>query len=85
MALHFRSHLSTVDTEYGTVLLDERTGAYWQLNRTGATVVRILLDGHEPEEAAEALITKFDVGAEQARSDVAALVAALREARLVTS
>ncbi|MFB8183313.1 lasso peptide biosynthesis PqqD family chaperone [Streptomyces sp. NPDC055966] len=85
MALRFRSQVSTVDTEYGTVLLDERTGAYWQLNPTGAAVVRMLLDGYDPEQAAAALTEKYDVDAEQARRDVAALVDGLRGAELVTS
>jgi hypothetical protein len=37
------------------VLLDERAGRYWQLNRTGALVVQALLDGDTPEHAARLL------------------------------
>ncbi|USA02001.1 hypothetical protein NCG97_17145 [Streptomyces lydicamycinicus] len=37
----------STDTDDGTVLLNERTGRYWQLNATGGQVLRQLLDGHE--------------------------------------
>ncbi len=40
--------VSVADTENGTVLLDERSGRYWMLNRTGAVVLRCLLDGESP-------------------------------------
>ncbi|GGM56326.1 hypothetical protein GCM10012275_29280 [Longimycelium tulufanense] len=85
MGLRFRAHVSTTETEYGTVLLDERNGRYWQLNPTGALVVRMLLAGDSTEEAALALATEFDVTADQAQRDVTDLVDGLRAAGLVTS
>ncbi|HEX2313998.1 MAG TPA: lasso peptide biosynthesis PqqD family chaperone [Thermomonospora sp.] len=85
MSLRFRADVATADTEYGTVLLDQRNGDYWQLNPTGALVVRRLLDGDTPERAAEALTEEFDVDLERARADVDALVAELRAAKLVRS
>lgn len=33
------------------VLLNERTGRYWQLNATGAAVVPALLDGLTPHRS----------------------------------
>ncbi|REE96753.1 lasso peptide biosynthesis PqqD family chaperone [Thermomonospora umbrina] len=85
MSLRFRAEVAATDTEYGTVLLDQRNGDYWQLNPTGALVVRRLLAGETPEQAAAALAEEFDVGRARALADVDALVEQLRTARLVTS
>ena len=84
MSLHIRAGVSTADTEYGTVLLDERTGHYWQLNPTGAEVVRLLMAGGTPAEAVRALTEQFEVDEPQARDDVTALLDGLRSAGLVT-
>ncbi|MGY0459569.1 lasso peptide biosynthesis PqqD family chaperone [Kitasatospora sp. cg17-2] len=74
------------DTETGTVLLDERTGRYWHLNPTGAAVLRHLLDGATPKEAARRITDRHpDIPADQADRDVAALVKHLHDARLVTA
>jgi hypothetical protein len=85
MTLRLRPGVSTADTAYGTVLLDERTGDYWQLNPTAAMVVRRLSEGDDVAGAAAALATEFDVEPERALADVTALLAHLRESRLVTS
>ena len=45
MALTLRPGVSTADTDYGTTLLDERSGEYFTLNPTGALVLRTLLGG----------------------------------------
>ncbi|XVV00167.1 lasso peptide biosynthesis PqqD family chaperone [Actinosynnema sp. CA-248983] len=84
MSLHLRTGVTTADTEYGVVLLDEDTGHYWQLNPTGAVVVRMLMDGRGAEDAVKALTEEFDVDEAQAAGDVATLVASLRSAGLVT-
>ena len=39
------SHVSITDTDDGVVLLQQRTGRYFQLNHTGGRVLRRLLDG----------------------------------------
>ncbi|NYI07610.1 lasso peptide biosynthesis PqqD family chaperone [Allostreptomyces psammosilenae] len=78
-----RPHVSATDTEHGMVLLDERTGRYWQLNATGATVVRLLLGGHGVPDAVTALTTAHPEAAERVADDVEALLRALREARVV--
>ncbi|GAB3001950.1 lasso peptide biosynthesis PqqD family chaperone [Saccharothrix stipae] len=84
MTLRIRESVSTADTEYGTVLLDERTGHYWQLNPTAAEVVRLLMAGRTPAEVVRALTEQFDVAEPQARQDVATLLDGLRAAGLVT-
>ncbi len=48
MTLTLKPDVTATDTEDGLVLLDQRSGRYWQLNRSGATTLRLLLDGHTP-------------------------------------
>ncbi|MFF5106134.1 lasso peptide biosynthesis PqqD family chaperone [Streptomyces sp. NPDC000134] len=71
------------DVEDGVVLLDQRTGRYWQLNRSGAATLRLLLDGNSAEEAARELTRNRPEAAERACTDVRALLASLVKARLV--
>ncbi|MBL1090520.1 MULTISPECIES: lasso peptide biosynthesis PqqD family chaperone [Streptomyces] len=82
MALRFGADVSTAETDYGTVLLDERSGDYWELNPTGTLVIRALLDGGEEEDAVDALVARFDIDRAQAAQDVAALVRELRASGL---
>ncbi|GHE49624.1 hypothetical protein GCM10018785_18910 [Streptomyces longispororuber] len=82
MALRFSTTVSTAETDYGTVLLDERNGAYWELNPTGTLVVHALMRGDDETAAAEALAARFDVDRARAERDVATLVAELRAAGL---
>ncbi|WP_069769385.1 lasso peptide biosynthesis PqqD family chaperone [Streptomyces sp. LUP30] len=84
MSLRFAGDVSTAETDYGTVLLDERAGAYWELNPTATLVVRILLDGGEESDAAAALVREFDIDEGQALRDVEALVGQLRGSGLAS-
>ncbi|MGR6918478.1 lasso peptide biosynthesis PqqD family chaperone [[Actinomadura] parvosata] len=84
MTLRLHAEVCTADTDYGTVLLDQRTGAFWQLNPTAALAVRRLLDGDTPERAAAAMASAFDVGPDDALTDVLELVDQLRAAGLVS-
>ncbi|HCT78286.1 MAG TPA: lasso peptide biosynthesis PqqD family chaperone [Micromonosporaceae bacterium] len=83
MELRLRRDVSTTDTEYGAVLLDERNGHYWQLNPTGALAVRLLLAGHDLAHTAGVLAAEFDVPETEAAEDVTALITELRSAELV--
>ncbi|MFE3323532.1 lasso peptide biosynthesis PqqD family chaperone [Streptomyces sp. NPDC059176] len=82
MALRFGSDVSTAKTDYGTVLLDQRSGIYWELNPTGSVVVQTLIGGGDEAEAVNALVTEFDIEHERATQDVRALVEELRKAGL---
>ncbi|MEU3960359.1 lasso peptide biosynthesis PqqD family chaperone [Streptomyces buecherae] len=82
MALTFGPDVSTAETDYGTVLLDERAGTYWELNPTGTLVVRTLMEGGDEADAVTAVTTAFDVDPDQARRDVDALVRELRASGL---
>ncbi|MFF1445317.1 lasso peptide biosynthesis PqqD family chaperone [Streptomyces sp. NPDC058295] len=84
MPLRFGADVSTAETDYGTVLLDERVGAYWELNPTATLVVRTLIDGGEESEAAAALVREFDIDEAQALRDVEALVGQLRNSGLAS-
>ncbi|MFJ4281342.1 lasso peptide biosynthesis PqqD family chaperone [Streptomyces massasporeus] len=77
--------MSTTDTDDGTVLLNERTGRYWQLNNTGAHVLRELLDGQQPAAIATGLANRYGIDAQQAERDVSAVIERLRGSELVIS
>ncbi|MFE6282648.1 lasso peptide biosynthesis PqqD family chaperone [Streptomyces sp. NPDC057877] len=84
MALRFGPDVSTAETDYGTVLLDQRSGDYWELNPTGTLVVRMLLEGGDEAAAVDALVEQFDIDRARAEQDVTALVQGLRESGLAT-
>lgn len=81
--LKLRDGVSTADTEYGVVLLDEDSGEYWNLNPTGALVLRTLLDGGSTAEAVHHLTEQYAVDPETACQDVDDLLGGLRSAGLV--
>ncbi|MGH3799832.1 MAG: lasso peptide biosynthesis PqqD family chaperone [Pseudonocardiaceae bacterium] len=84
MTVQLRADVSTTDTDDGVVLLDERAGRYWQLNRTGALVLRLLLDGATPHQIAQTLVDRHPVSTEQAAADVTALLERLHTAGLLS-
>lgn len=83
MSFRLSSDVAVTDTDDGLVLLHQRTGRYWQLNPTGAAVLRSLLGGQSADGAAEELTARYQVDGSQAASDVEALVDGLRTARLL--
>ncbi|MEU7645360.1 lasso peptide biosynthesis PqqD family chaperone [Streptomyces huasconensis] len=84
MTLRFGTDVSTAETQYGTVLLDQRTGEYWELNPTGALVVRTLMDDGDEAAAVTALVAQFAIDRDRAERDVTALVSDLRNAGLLS-
>jgi hypothetical protein len=83
MELKLRNGVSVAETDYGVMLLDEDSGQYWNLNPTGALVLRTLLDGRTPAQAALELTEQFSVDEQSASTDVEMLVGELRSAGLV--
>ena len=61
MTWKLRDGVSTADTDYGIALLDEDSGEYWNLNPTGALVLRTLLEGGTSTDAVQALVERYDV------------------------
>jgi hypothetical protein len=78
-----RADVSMVDDSGSAVLLDERTGRYFQLNQTGATIVRDLLQGHSVDVTARRLAERHTVPADRALADVTRLLGQLADARLI--
>ena len=83
MTLKLRDGVSTADTDYGVMLLDEDSGQYWNLNPTAAVVLRTLLDGGSPQQAVQELTSQYSVDAGTASRDVQDLVGELHSAGLV--
>jgi len=83
MTLNLRNGVSTADTDYGIALLDEDSGEYWNLNPTGALVLRTLLAGGTSADAVQALVERYDVDADSASRDVQDLLGGLHSAGLV--
>ncbi|GAB7039292.1 MULTISPECIES: lasso peptide biosynthesis PqqD family chaperone [Catenuloplanes] len=83
MTTMLRNGILMTETEYGVVLLDEHTGAYYTLNPTAALVVRTLDSGGDDEAAAAALVAQFGADPGTAGTDVAELVGSLRTAGLL--
>ena len=83
MALKLRNGVSAADTDYGIALLDEDSGQYWNLNPTGALVLRMLLDGGTSAQAVQALTEQYAVDADTASQDVEELLGGLHSAGLV--
>jgi hypothetical protein len=55
MTMTLRPDISTTNTDDGMVLLDERTGRYFQLNPSGALILDALVNGAELQQAARLL------------------------------
>jgi PqqD family protein of HPr-rel-A system len=83
MTVRLRDHVLVTETEDGAVLLNERSGQYWQLNPSGWLILQTLLRDGSPDTAAAALAARYPVEPDQARADVQALLASLHNARLV--
>jgi len=83
MTLKLRDGVSAADTDYGIALLDENSGEYWNLNPTGALVLRTLLEGGTSTDAVQALVERYDVDVGSASRDVQDLLGGLHSAGLV--
>jgi hypothetical protein len=83
MTLQLRDGVSTAETDYGIMLLDEKSGQYWNLNPTAALVLRMLLAGGTPDQAVQELTKQYEVNADTASRDVEDLVGSLHSAGLV--
>jgi Coenzyme PQQ synthesis protein D (PqqD) len=83
MTMRLRTGVSSAETDYGIMLLDEDSGRYWNLNPTAALVLRTMLDGGSPDQAAGELSERYAVEAATAGRDVRELLDGLRAAGLV--
>ena len=83
MTLKLRNGVSTAEVDYGTALLDEDHGQYWNLNPTGALILQTLLAGGTAEAAARTLVEQYAVDLDTATRDVQELIDELFSAGLV--
>lgn len=81
--LKLRDGVFLAEIEYGTALLDEDNGYYWNLNPSAALILQTLLSGQTPAHAAEELTRQYAVDLQSAHQDVQELVGELRLAGLV--
>lgn len=80
------SDVTFTPAEHGAVLLNQRTGRYWVVNDTGATVLRDILAGGTIMGAVDQLAALYrDTPREQIENDSRALIDKLVAAGLVTS
>jgi hypothetical protein len=75
--------VSTLDTDDGLVLLDERSSKYYQLNSSGAVVLRALLEDGSTEAVVRTLCERPHQ-TDRIATDVAAVVEHLRTVGLIT-
>ena len=83
MTLKLRDGVSTANTDYGVMLLDEDSGQYWNLNPTAALALRTLLGGGTTAQAVQELTAQYAVDAGTASQDIEDLVGELHSAGLV--
>ncbi|WP_167473438.1 lasso peptide biosynthesis PqqD family chaperone [Nocardia arthritidis] len=74
MTRRFAGHVDVAKTRDGYVLLDGRSGTYWEINGTGRVVVETLLAGGELDAAAVAVAAEYDIELEQAQRDLTEFV-----------
>ncbi|MDT0453176.1 lasso peptide biosynthesis PqqD family chaperone [Streptomyces hesseae] len=83
--LNLRQDVSVAVVEDGMVLLDGRSGRYYQVNDSGALVLGVLIEGGGEEEAADALTERYGVARGQALADIDKIVRRLCSTGLMTS
>lgn len=65
--------LHRVSTEYGDVVLNEKTGAYWHLNESASRIVSVLESGGSTEDAVRDLVDAYNIDEVTARRDIEAV------------
>lgn len=78
-------HITMTETEHGMVLLDESNGRYWQMNGTGALVLRHILKEGDAESAITELRERHPAAADRIEADVTALITALLNAKVLSA
>jgi hypothetical protein len=69
-----RAQIVDRDLDGEAVLLDLKTGVYYSLNEVGAEVWRLLGDGADETEIAEAIVAAYEVTPEEAAADISELI-----------
>ena len=83
MTVRLKTDISICPTDHSAVVLNERTGQYWQLNETGANILGALLNGAAAEATADRIASVRPVTRERALADVRSLLDNLAAAGLI--
>ncbi len=81
--LQLRNGVQRVTTSGSALLFDTRSGSYFTLNATAATVLDVLAETGDADSAAARLATTYGIDADRAAADVTALTTRMTELRLV--
>ncbi|WP_055531192.1 lasso peptide biosynthesis PqqD family chaperone [Streptomyces graminilatus] len=81
--LQLRNGVQRVTTAGSALLFDTRSGDYFTLNPTAATVLDALAETGDPDSAAARLAAMYGIDTARAASDVTALTTRMTELRLV--
>ncbi|MDN6566435.1 MAG: lasso peptide biosynthesis PqqD family chaperone [Propionibacterium sp.] len=73
------TRLHRVSTEYGDVVLNEATGAYWHLNASASRIVAVLESGGTVQDAVADLVATYGIEEGMARRDIEAVAQRLRD------
>lgn len=85
MPVSLRDEVAMATSELGMVLLDERTGKYWQLNRSGALILDQLLEGRSLHEVVGTVSATYRVDRTAASADAKALLDLLVSSGLIVA
>ncbi|ATL68801.1 lasso peptide biosynthesis PqqD family chaperone [Nocardia terpenica] len=85
MTPRLRPDLVMTETDSGAVLLDQRTGQYWQLNETGAHTLRKLIRGTPAQDIAADFARRYGIAVTDAAADIAAVVERLTTTGLMVT
>ena len=66
------------------VIMDLASEKYFKLNSTGAVIWKLIEEGKEKHHITRRLVELFDIGEDDAESDVEELISQLQQAGLVT-
>ncbi|MDL9949028.1 lasso peptide biosynthesis PqqD family chaperone [Gordonia sp. ABSL11-1] len=75
--------ISSTETEYGTVLLDKKSGKYWNLNPTGTLIWQSILGSGDLNDAVNALVDTYDVDRTTASRDAQSVIDGLVDAGII--
>ncbi|WP_145007860.1 lasso peptide biosynthesis PqqD family chaperone [Kocuria marina] len=71
--------LHRVPTEYGEVVLNDKTGAYWHLNESASRIVSVLETGGSTEDAVRNLVDAYGIDEAVVRRDIQAVASNLKK------
>ncbi|MER7452258.1 lasso peptide biosynthesis PqqD family chaperone [Nocardia beijingensis] len=69
--------MSIAETDNGLVLLDGRTGTYWEMNHTGRLLVDAIRQRQKLNDLYQKISTEFDVDAADAEADIRSVLGQL--------